>query len=159
VKTLHFLNRQKICIFDKRMLRQIARELLDGLREGGGYTLGVHFVRAKEMAALNEQFLAHEGSTDVITFDYTPERQEMHGEIYICVDEALVQSRRFRVSWQKEITRYLVHGLLHMNGFDDSKPHLRRVMKQRENSLLKKLSRQFNLGKLGRKAVGAHERK
>jgi rRNA maturation RNase YbeY len=83
----------------------------------------------------------------------------MNGEIYICVDEALVQSLRFRVSWQMEIVRYLMHGLLHMNGFDDSKPDLRRTMKRQENSLLKKLSRQFNLGKLGRKAVGAHERK
>ena len=161
MKTLRFLNRQRICVFDRRMLGQITRGLLEELSEGADYTLGAHFVRAKEMAALNERFLGHEGETDVITFDYAPEHEEMNGEIYICVDEALVQSRRFRVSWQMETVRYLVHGLLHMNGFDDSKPDLCRAMKRRENNLLKKLSRQFDLGKLGRirKAVGAHERK
>jgi rRNA maturation RNase YbeY len=143
----------------------------------------VHLVGAQEMTGLNERFLRHEGSTDVITFDYTPSRQEierlgfrteysgdevlswwrpsLHGEIFICVDEALAQARRYGVLWQTEMVRYLVHGLLHLDGCDDSKPNLRRAMKRKENKLLKELSRRFDLGKLGRvnKSLGAHERK
>ena len=63
--------------------------------------------------------------------------------------------------WQSEIARYLVHGLLHLEGYDDAGPGPRRAMKRRENKLLKELSRRFDLGKLGRhkRSAGSHERK
>jgi rRNA maturation RNase YbeY len=48
-----------------------------------------------------------------------------------------------------EVTRYLVHGVLHLEGYDDTDPVSRRAMKRRENKLLKELSRRFDLGKLG----------
>jgi probable rRNA maturation factor len=157
MNVLRFLNRQKICVLDRQLLRTIARTLLEELLGRENYELGVHFVGAHEMAGINETFLGHEGSTDVITFDYT----SLHGEIFICVDDALVHARRFRVSWQAEIVRYLVHGSLHLEGCDDAEPRLRRAMKRRENKLLKELSRRFDFGKLGRliKDSGPHERK
>ena len=49
-------------------------------------------------------------------------RATLHGEIFICVDEAVLQARKFRTSWQSEIVRYLVHGVLHLLGHDDSRP-------------------------------------
>ena len=49
-------------------------------------------------------------------------RRPLHGEIFICVDEAVWQARKFRTSWQSEIVRYLVHGVLHLLGHDDSRP-------------------------------------
>jgi probable rRNA maturation factor len=183
MNVLRFLNRQKVCALDRKALGRVTGALLEELRGRGGYTLGVHFVGAREMTRLNEKYLRHEGSTDVITFDYTPSRREMerlglkeeyskdkllywwrpslNGEIFICTDEALVQARRFGVSWQMETVRYLIHGLLHLDGCDDSKPALRREMKKRENKLLKELSRRFDLGKLGqlKKTRGADERK
>ncbi len=86
------------------------------------YELGVHLIGAGEMARLNETFLGHEGSTDVITFNHREGAPagKLYGEIFICVDDALVQARRFRVWWQAEVARYLVHGLLHLEGWDDS---------------------------------------
>ena len=62
--------------------------------------------------------------------------------------DALVYARRFRVRWPWEVARYLVHGILHLEGCEDSKPNLRRAMKRRENKLLKELSRRLDLGKL-----------
>jgi rRNA maturation RNase YbeY len=160
---LQLLNRQKVRAFDRRFLRRIGRALLEELLGRKHYELGVHLVGAPEMAALNETFLGHQGSTDVITFNHgeDPRAEVLHGEIFICVDEALVQARRYRVSWQAEAARYLVHGLLHLEGCDDAEPRLRRAMKRRENKLLKELSRRFDLGKLGRhkQAVASHERR
>ena len=160
---LRFLDRQNVRAFDRRFLRQMARALLEELLGREHYELGVHLVGAQEMAALNETFLGHHGSTDVITFDHGEgaSADALHGEIFICVDEALTQARRFRVSWQREAARYLVHGLLHLEGCDDAEPRLRRAMKRRENKLLKELSRRFDLSKLGRhnQAVGSDERK
>jgi len=160
---LRFLDRQKLRDFDRRFFRQIARALLEELLARESYELGVHLVGSREMTVLNETFLGHQGSTDVITFDHSESAAavSLHGEIFICVDEALTQARRFRVSWQSEAVRYLVHGILHLEGCDDAKPRARRAMKRREDLLLKELSRRFELNKLERhnQAVGSHERK
>jgi rRNA maturation RNase YbeY len=63
-----------------------------------------------------------------------------------------LQAREFRTTWQSEITRYLVHGVLHLLGHDDSRPAKRRNMKQAENRRLRELSRRFSLAHLAHPA-------
>ena len=46
----------------------------------------------------------------------------LHGEIFICVDEAIPQAKEFRTSWQSEIVRYIVHGVLHLLGHEMPSP-------------------------------------
>jgi len=116
--------------------------------------LAVYFIQAAEMARLNEQFLDHAGSTDVITFNYQEDARqgEWCGEIFVSVDDAVASAPRFRAPWQLELARYLVHGMLHLRGYDDRRPAARREMKKEENRVLKALSRRFDWGKLeGRK--------
>jgi len=80
----------------------------------------------------------------------------LHGEIFICVEEAVRQARRFGTTWQSELVRYLVHGLLHLRGFDDSRVRERRRMKKEEDRLLRALTGRFELRKLAlRKAPRA----
>jgi len=135
------------------MLRQICRAALEGwtvVREGRTFNIAIHLVGADEITNLNENFLHHSGPADVITFDYIADSSPgcLAGEIFICVDEAIAQARRFRVSWQAEVVRYAIHGLLHLQGYDDQAPGLRKKMKRRENRLLKELSRRFDWGRL-----------
>jgi probable rRNA maturation factor len=66
------------------------------------------------------------------------------------VDEALIQARRFRTSWQSEIVRYLIHGILHLQGFDDQRPADRRKMKREESRLLRRSSLRFDLRKVAK---------
>ena len=75
-------------------------------------------------------------------------RPTLHGELFICVDVALAQAKEFKSSWQAEVVRYVVHGVLHLLGHDDLKPHLRRKMKREENRLVRRLSRRFSLAQL-----------
>jgi probable rRNA maturation factor len=119
--------------------------------------LGIHLVGAKEMARVNWQFLQHAGSTDVITFDHSEKRhaecgmrKELHGELFICVDDAVAQAKEFGTIWQAEVVRYVVHGVLHLLGYDDLKPALRRVMKREENRLVRRLEKRFALAQLSR---------
>jgi len=114
------------------------------------YELGFHFVEAPEMARVNEQFLQHHGSTDVITFDHGSTAERLHGEIFISIPDAVKQAREFRTTWQSEVVRYIVHGLLHLRGYDDLKPANRREMKREENRLLRKVSSSFTLGRIAR---------
>ena len=75
-------------------------------------------------------------------------RPTLHGEIFICVDEAVSQARKFGVSWQSEVARYVIHGVLHLLGHDDLRAGARCKMKREENRLLRELSRRFALSKL-----------
>jgi len=79
---------------------------LTGLRE-----IFVLLVSDRRMASLHRQFLNETGPTDVITF--------AHGEIFISAETARRHARAFRNSLERELRLYLVHGLLHLHGFDD----------------------------------------
>ena len=79
-----------------------------------------------------------------------PQPASLCGEIFVCLDEALAQARRFRTTWQRELTRYIVHGILHLVGHEDRAPAARRKMKRAEDRLLRQLARQFDLTHLGR---------
>jgi probable rRNA maturation factor len=161
-------SRQRVQKINRRLLKQITTALLADLKIEKA-ELGIHLVAVQEITRLNEKFLHHKGSTDVITFDYTNEvaqasrlprpsnrRQSssrdgcatFHGEIFICVDEAVLQARKFGTSWQSEVIRYMVHGVLHLLGFDDSSAGARRKMKREENRLLREITRRFPLSKL-----------
>ena len=74
----------------------------------------------------------------------------MHGEVFVCVDEAVIQARRFRTLWQKELVRYVVHGVLHLQDFDDQGVRERRRMKREENRLLRLLAQRFPLSHVAR---------
>jgi probable rRNA maturation factor len=161
-------NRQRARKINLRLLKKIAKALLAEL-EIEKAEIGICLVGALEMTRLNETFLKHKGSTDVITFDYgfgvppsggkfskksaranrlKPELRTLHGEIYICVDEAVLQAQKFSTSWQSEVVRYIIHGVLHLLGFDDWSAGARRKMKRVENRRLREITRRFPLSKL-----------
>jgi probable rRNA maturation factor len=136
---------------DLKLFRQIAHAFLQEQLARRQFEIGIHIVAAPQMASINETYLGHTGSTDVITFGYTDPKsaEPLIGDIFLCIDDAYKHARRFRTSWQSELVRYFVHGMLHLQGYDDEKPGSRRVMKREENRLMKKLSRRFQLPGLG----------
>ncbi len=147
-------NRQRTRKIHSRLLKRIAAELLAGLKIKHA-ELEITLLAAPEMTCLNESFLRHEGPTDVIAFDYrgdappgTPPPPALRGEIFICVDEAVLQAKKFKTRWQSEIVRYLVHGVLHLLGYDDSRAPARRAMRREENRWLRGLTRRFSLAHL-----------
>jgi len=147
-------NRQRTRPVNAPLLRRMTGVLLRDLLSLEGFELAIHLVAAPEMARLNHRFLDHAGSTDVITFAYTGESgsthppEQLRGEIFICIDDAVKQARQFRTTWPSELVRYLIHGVLHTLGYDDLRPANRSVMKREENHLLRALSRQFSFGQL-----------
>jgi probable rRNA maturation factor len=147
-------NRQRKKKINSRQLKKITETLLGELKITEAQ-LGVNLVGAREMELVNETFLQHEGVTDVITFDHAEKRKaesgkQIYGELFICVDVAMTQAKEFKASWQSELVRYVVHGVLHLLGYDDLKPHLRREMKREENRLVRHLEKRFSLAQVSR---------
>jgi len=143
-------HRQHARAVDLLPLRRIVHALLAGFPQIKHADLGIFLVASPEMTHLNETFLHHAGATDVIAFDYsehatrnTQHPAHLHGEIFICIDEAVSQARRFRTTWQSELVRYVVHGVLHLSGYDDRRAADRHKMKHEENRLLRALLKRF----------------
>lgn len=150
-------NRQRTRRIDTVLLKRIATTLLRDLLDDEEAELGIHLVESEEMATVNETYLGHEGSTDVITFNHnTPDAPEsskqpaLYGELFICVDDAMKFARDFGTTWQSEIARYVVHGVLHLRGYDDLEPALRRTMKREENRLMRRLANHYSLEALAK---------
>jgi probable rRNA maturation factor len=174
LRTLTLCNRQQLRPVDLRLLRRIVQALLREVWLDGSYDLTVNMLASPEMTRLNEAFLRHKGSTDVITFDYADRVGQasrlsqqgvtgkegvgkrdacpalLHGEVFVCIDEAESQSRRFGTTWQCELVRYAVHGVLHLLGHDDLHAAARRTMKKAEDALVRRLSRRFAFHDLSR---------
>ena len=149
---LSFRNRQRIRPLDLAQLRRVVRDLLTTEFPTRRAELCFHLVAAPEMARVNQTFLQHAGSTDVITFNHadTAPADSFHGEVFICLDDAVAQAKQFRTTWQSELVRYVIHALLHLRGYDDRTPAARRKMKREENRLLRQMARRFPLRRLSR---------
>ncbi len=145
--TLHVRNNQRRFRLDVTPLSQMAQWVADALFSPRSYEISIRLVGPRSMAHLNESYLQHKGATDVITFDLSgPETQDcLVGDIVVCPAVAFEQARTFGTSWHEETLRYVVHGLLHLKGYDDHAPKDRSRMKQQERSWMKRLQGQFDL--------------
>jgi len=95
--------------------------------------VNVVLVSDRRIAELHQRFLNEPGPTDVITFQ--------HGEIVISAETAKRQARAFRTSTELELRLYLVHGLLHLCGFDDKTAAGARDMKRLQEKLVRRVQR------------------
>jgi probable rRNA maturation factor len=94
--------------------------------------VSVLIVSDRRMATLHRRFMDVPGSTDVITFQ--------HGEIFICAETAVRNARRFTTALIHELRLYIVHGLLHLSGFDDRTEAAARKMRAMQEKILAKVA-------------------
>jgi len=93
-------------------------------------------VTAGRIASINRRYLRHAGSTDVISFDLSTPGFGLVAQIIVCADAAVREARARRIGPQRELMLYIVHGLLHVIGYDDSNPRDAREMYARQEQLL-----------------------
>jgi probable rRNA maturation factor len=103
--------------------------------------LSIVFVRDKKIRDLNKRFLNRNRSTDVLAFDLrdkskTKFSSSLNGEIIISIDAAETNARYYKNSFQQEIKLYIIHGILHLLGYNDKKKYQIKVMRKKEKELL-----------------------
>jgi len=118
-------------------LKKLARTVIaeERLRLGD---LSIAFVDRATMRRTNRTFLRHDFDTDVLSF---PMEGPMLGEIVISTDYARKESRKRRIPVIEEVSRYLVHGILHLGSYNDDTAEARTKMWKRQESYLKKALR------------------
>ena len=122
------LEKQKI----NRCIKDIASEY--GKKAGD---IAYIFCSDDKILEVNKQYLNHDYYTDIITFDYS-EGSIISGDIFISLDTVHSNADEFKVSFEQELKRILIHGVLHLCGQDDKTPKLRLQMTEKENAALQK---------------------
>ncbi len=84
---------------------------------------------------INKQYLNHDYYTDIITFDYV-EQDTINGDIVISTDRIKENAKNFNTSFDNELHRVIIHGVLHLLGFNDHSEEENKIMRQKENEAL-----------------------
>jgi probable rRNA maturation factor len=122
---------EKFCVRALEAVRRLPRKSDDVLHALRAVTIVL--VSDRRMAALHQEFLNTPDATDVITFQ--------DGDIFVSVETAKRNAQRFQTSWHDEIRLYLVHGLLHLSGFDDTTPAKSRAMNSMQRRILREVAK------------------
>ena len=101
-------------------------------------SLEINFIGQKEILGINKTHLNHNYFTDIITFNYSGDNKLLDGEILISVDDAIENAKNYKVSLKEETCRLVIHGILHLLGYNDISTSEKRKMKLMENKLLNK---------------------
>jgi len=104
-------------------------------------TMEIVFTTDSYLKQLHKQFFDLDSNTDVITFDLSENHSEIEGEIYISIDRAKEQSKQYKVSPEIELCRLLIHGCLHLAGYDDVNESDKTELKLIENKLVEEVNR------------------
>ena len=123
----------------RAVVTRVIRRVAEGERRRRA-VVTVVFVGTRTSARLNRMFLGHRGGTDVISFPLG-EGRVIEGEVYVNLDRARTQARAYGVGFADEVCRLVVHGTLHLFGYDDTTVALQRHMKRREDRYVAVLAR------------------
>jgi rRNA maturation RNase YbeY len=88
------------------------------------------------LLGLNEQYLNHDTLTDIISFDYSVGK-ELHGDIFISTERVLENAAEFKVTFEEELKRVMVHGVLHYCGYKDKSDEDEKLMRSKEDEKIK----------------------
>lgn len=88
---------------------------------------------------INLQFLEHDTFTDIISFDYT-QGKVISGDIYISIQRVEENSQKYNVTFEDELNRVIIHGILHYLGYKDKTEEEIQLMRDKENTALMILS-------------------
>ncbi|MDR0547482.1 MAG: rRNA maturation RNase YbeY [Dysgonamonadaceae bacterium] len=93
------------------------------------------FCSDDEILRINREYLKHDYYTDIITFDYS-EKDRISGDLFISLDTVKSNSEQYNTDFIEEIRRVMIHGILHLCGFNDKSPEDEKLMRQKEDKAL-----------------------
>ena len=106
-----------------------------------GYKLRcINFIFCSDpyLRKLNKIYLMHDYFTDIVTFDNSTEKKIIEGDVFISIDRVKINATLYNVSFNEELQRVMIHGVLHLTGYSDKNSKEKINMKKRENFWLLK---------------------
>ena len=135
---IEVVNRQKRHAVDTERLRDAARMVLEGEAISRA-TLSIAVVSDRAIRPLNRRYLQHDYATDVLSFLLDSGSGWLDGEVIVSADTAASQAPQYDSSAEAELLLYVIHGVLHLVGYDDTTPTERKRMLARQRRYLRRL--------------------
>ncbi len=113
--------------------------------------IGYIFCNDDKILEVNRQYLQHDYYTDIITFDYcddallTGKKDTIAGDLFISLDTVRTNAEQQGTTYDEELHRVIIHGILHLCGINDKGPGEREIMEREENKALKLLTHNFKI--------------
>jgi probable rRNA maturation factor len=99
-------------------------------------SVGIILSNDDYLSQLNQKYLEHDTLTDIITFPYHEPGKPIEGELYISLDRIMDNAATLDLPWEEELDRVIVHGLLHLIGYEDDTPDRKEAMRREEDKCL-----------------------
>jgi rRNA maturation RNase YbeY len=122
-----------------RAVTRVVRAILKTERRSRA-SVAVVFIDSRRSRSLNRRYLGHDWVTDVLSFSLVP-APAIEGEVYVNLDRARTQADQLGLQYGNEVLRLVVHGVLHLLGYDDRAPVRRRAMHERQEALVRRFRR------------------
>jgi probable rRNA maturation factor len=117
---------------DKEYLSRYIKKICGKRRVFMSYNI----VSSKEQIKMNKEFKDHNYNTDILTFNLSNNDCELTGDVYISLKQIEKNSKEYKVNINEEINRVLIHGFLHILGYNDGSVIEKKIMRREENKYL-----------------------
>lgn len=118
------------------------REWIKKVIDAEGYQLAnLNFIFCSDdfLKSINNQYLKHNYYTDVLTFDNSEQKTQLEGDIFISIDRVMENAVELGVGFEMELRRVMVHGVLHLIGYNDKKEEELIAMRNKEDQWLREV--------------------
>lgn len=99
-------------------------------------SLSIIFCSDDYLLKINQEYLDHDYFTDIITFDNSIDNSEIIGDVFISIDRVKENAAEYHEPFEKELSRVIIHGLLHLCGYNDKNEEEQKLMRQKENTYI-----------------------
>lgn len=139
-KRIHVYNRQKDLPISSAAVKDIMRLVLD-LEKAEYQEISIYFASVKKICALHQEFFQDPTPTDCISF---PIDAVFLGEVFVCPKVAIQYAQKSQTDPYEEVALYIIHGLLHLLGYDDLTAPERRIMRKKEKKCMSRCIAMIN---------------
>ncbi len=133
---VHFISNK--IKFKLKNPRKVSAWIKDVVQQEGASIQEINYVFCTDayLLAINAGFLNHNSFTDIITFNYSENPSVIEGEMYISIDRVKENANKFHEQFEDELSRVMIHGVLHLLGYNDKRPDEKTLMRKKEEACL-----------------------
>ena len=131
---INFTSKTNFQLRTKAALKSWIKKVVE---KAGGQMKDLSFVFCDDMDLLdkNSKYLNHDTLTDILTFDYS-ENNNISGDIYISIDRVKENAKTYKVTFENELNRVMIHGVLHLLGYKDESEKEKGIIRAKEDFYL-----------------------
>lgn len=124
--------------FQLKHPRKTTRWVKEAITSEGKILADLNYIFCTDeyLYSINLEYLNHKTYTDIITFDNSEEADSIQGDIFISIDRVKENAGKLNVSFEQELHRVIIHGVLHLVGYSDKTPRQKSLMRKKEDAYL-----------------------